>query len=270
MQVYAFIGKAGTGKSYNALSVASKYGIRYIIDDSILIKDNKIICGTSAKTEDTTIASVKAAVFMEEKRRKEMTKFIKAEDIDKLLILGTSDRMIDQITDNLKIDRATEKIYIEDIALPQHIEMAKKSRKEDGKHVVPVPTFEVKQQFSGYFLDPLRIFSGLHKENEIPEKTIIRPTYSYLGDYKISEKVINLLINHSIKDIKGVGKIYKILSNKSLGGIKIVIDISCLFGYNLLEISNIMRKNVINEVDIATGINIESIDINIKNIIINK
>ena len=38
MQVYAFIGKTGTGKSYNAFNVANKYGIKYIIDDAILIK----------------------------------------------------------------------------------------------------------------------------------------------------------------------------------------------------------------------------------------
>ena len=268
MQVYAFIGKAGTGKSYNALSVASKYDIRYIIDDAILIKDNKIICGRSAKTEDTKIASVKAAVFMQEDRSKEMSKFIKNEKIDKLLLLGTSDRMIDQITDNLKIDRACKRIYIEDIATAESIEMATKSRKEDGKHVVPVPTFEVKEQFSGYFLDPLRIFSGFVKADEVPEKTIIRPTYSYLGEYKISEKVINLLINHSIKDIDGVTKIFKILSNKYSTGIKIVIDIATMFGYNLPELSNNIRKNIITEIDKATGINIYSIDINIKNITI--
>ena len=270
MQVYAFIGKAGTGKSYNALSVASKYGIRYIIDDAILIKDNKIICGTSAKTEDTIISSVKAAVFMLEQRKKEMIKFLKEENIDKLLILGTSDKMIDQITENLKIDKVSTKIYIEDIVTKEHIELATKTRKEEGKHVVPVPTFEVKEQFSGYFLDPLRIFSGFVKQEEVHEKTIIRPTYSYLGEYKISEKVINLLIAHSLKKIKGVTKIYKILSNKYNGGIKIIIDIEVQFGYNLPNLSNDIRKDIILEIDKATGINIYSIDINIKNIAIDK
>jgi tRNA A37 N6-isopentenylltransferase MiaA len=49
MQIYAFIGKTGTGKSYNALMVANKYGIKYIIDDAILIKENKFIARKFSK-----------------------------------------------------------------------------------------------------------------------------------------------------------------------------------------------------------------------------
>lgn len=268
LEVYAFIGKAGTGKSYNALSVASKYQIRYIIDDAILIKDNKIICGKSAKAEDTVVASVKIAVFMDEDRKKEMKKALKSENIDKLLLLGTSDKMVDKIAHNLGLGKIFKRVYIEDVVTAEHIEKATKSRYEEGKHVVPVPTFEVKEQFSGYFLDPLRILSSFKKE-EPQEKTIIRPTYSYLGDYKISEKVINLLIQHALEDFNEIPKIYKVLSNKYSGGIKIVVDISVAFRTNLPDLSNKVRNNIIKEIDTATGINIYSIDINIKNIIIN-
>ena len=59
MQVYAFVGKTGTGKSYNAQSVAKENDIHYIIDDAILIKNTKVIAGKSAKTEANFIASVK-------------------------------------------------------------------------------------------------------------------------------------------------------------------------------------------------------------------
>ena len=43
MQVYAFVGKTGTGKSYNALKVAKSYDIKYIIDDAILINETKVV-----------------------------------------------------------------------------------------------------------------------------------------------------------------------------------------------------------------------------------
>jgi len=45
MQVYAFVGKTGTGKSYRAQMVASERNINYIIDDGLLIKDNQVIAG---------------------------------------------------------------------------------------------------------------------------------------------------------------------------------------------------------------------------------
>ena len=77
MQVYAFVGKTGTGKSYNALKVAKSFDIKYIIDDAILIKETKVIAGKSAKTEASKIASVKAAIFFYEDRRKEMISAIR-------------------------------------------------------------------------------------------------------------------------------------------------------------------------------------------------
>ena len=81
MQVYAFVGKTGTGKSYNALKVAKSLDIKYIIDDAILINETKVIAGRSAKTEASKIASVKAAIFLYEDRRNEMIKAIKKEKI---------------------------------------------------------------------------------------------------------------------------------------------------------------------------------------------
>jgi SpoVK/Ycf46/Vps4 family AAA+-type ATPase len=49
MKVYAFVGPSGTGKSYRAQMVASEKGINFIIDDGLLIKDNQVIAGVSAK-----------------------------------------------------------------------------------------------------------------------------------------------------------------------------------------------------------------------------
>jgi len=267
MQVYAFVGKTGTGKSYNALHVAHKYDIKYIIDDAILIKNNKVICGKSAKTEDTKIASVKAAIFLNTDKRNAMINAIRIEDPNKLLILGTSDGMVEKIANNLGLGEIDNKIYIEDIVSKENIEIARKSRIEDGKHVVPVPTFEIKEQFSGYFLDPLRIFNSFMKNGESnSEKTIIRPTFSYLGKYYIAEKVINSVIEHAATRINGITKIYKVLSAKYIDGIKIDIDVEVKYGINIPSTSNRLRNIIVREVDRATGINIFSININIKGI----
>ena len=49
IKVYAFVGPSGTGKSYRAQMVASEKSINYIIDDGLLIKDNEVLAGESAK-----------------------------------------------------------------------------------------------------------------------------------------------------------------------------------------------------------------------------
>ena len=70
MKVYAFVGPSGTGKSYRAQMVASEKGINFIIDDGLLIKDNQVIAGVSAKKAPTKIETVKHALFYNEEEKK--------------------------------------------------------------------------------------------------------------------------------------------------------------------------------------------------------
>lgn len=269
MQVYAFVGKTGTGKSYNALKVAKSYDIKYIIDDAILINETKVVAGRSAKTEASKIASVKAAIFFYEDRRKEMIAAIKKEKIDKILLLGTSDEMVAKIAENLKLGPIQKTIYIEDIATPEKIEEARKSRNEEGKHVVPVPTFEIKKQFSGYFIDPLRMFDIYRRESsnmyeaESSEKTIIRPTYSYLGKFRISDNVIKEIITHVVGEIEGVDKVEKVFTEKYIDGMRIEMDLKIVFGKSIPEVSKNVQKATAQTIENMTGINLFGIDINI-------
>ncbi|MBO5477634.1 MAG: Asp23/Gls24 family envelope stress response protein [Clostridia bacterium] len=273
MQVYAFVGKTGTGKSYNALKVAKSYDIKYIIDDAILIKETKVIAGKSAKTEASKIASVKAAIFFYEDRKKEMMDAIKKEKIEKILILGTSDEMVQKIAGNLELGPIFKTIYIEDVATPEKIEEARKSRFEEGKHVVPVPTFEIKKQFSGYFIDPLRMFDIFRRESsnlyeaESSEKTIIRPTYSYIGKFRISDNVMRDLVTYTVEQIRGIGKVQKVFTEKYIDGMKIEVDIQVIFGYNIPNISKEVKEAIIRSIDTMTGINLFGIDINVTSII---
>ena len=49
VSVYALVGESGTGKSFRAKLLGEKLGIELIIDDGLLIKNDKIIAGHSAK-----------------------------------------------------------------------------------------------------------------------------------------------------------------------------------------------------------------------------
>ena len=77
IKVYAFVGPSGTGKSYRAQMVASEKNISYIIDDGLLVNENEVVAGESAKKAPTKIETVKHAIFIDEKERKEMIKAIK-------------------------------------------------------------------------------------------------------------------------------------------------------------------------------------------------
>ena len=70
IQVYAFYGPSGTGKSFRAKLVAQKFGIKTIIDDGLLIKDDEILAGHSAKLEKNYMGAVRVALFFSPAQRR--------------------------------------------------------------------------------------------------------------------------------------------------------------------------------------------------------
>ena len=268
IKVYAFVGPSGTGKSYRAQMVANEYNINYIIDDGILIRDNDIIAGSSAKKAPTKVETVKKAIFINEQEKNEMKKAIKKYKPDAILILGTSDGMIDKITDNLGLPRASKRIYINEVATEDEMKTAKMIRTTQGKHVIPVPTFEIKKDFSGYILDPLQIFKFKGKGNDpyISEKSIIRPTFSYLGNFTISDTVFRQIAEYLSYKAEGIYKLVRTRVESYPEGPDIYMEVIVNYGYNILTVLKGFKEKYRKEIESLTTMNIQKITIVAKGI----
>jgi ABC-type glutathione transport system ATPase component len=153
MEVYALVGSSGTGKSHRAMVVAYEHGIDTVVDDGLLIKDGCKIAGKSAKREATALKAVKRAIFLDPGHAREVQESLEKLNPAKILILGTSVRMVERIAAALKVPRPAEVIYIEDVATEREIKLAMDLRENHGMHVIPVPTIEVKKDFPGYLVD---------------------------------------------------------------------------------------------------------------------
>ena len=254
IKVYAFVGPSGTGKSYRAQMVAAENGIEYIIDDGLLIKGNDIVAGTSAKKAATKIETVKHALFLEEKEREEIRKAFEKENLESILILGTSDGMVEKIAENLGLPEIQKTIYIQDVATETEIEQAKRMRTVEGKHVIPVPTFELKKEFSGYLLDPLQIFKskGKGKDPYITEKSIIRPTFSYLGNFTISENVFKTILEYVASKNEYIYRVAKIRVDKSDRGLELYMEVIVVYGCNVYSVLKEFREKCKKEVEKLT------------------
>ena len=271
IKTYAFIGPSGTGKSYRAQYVASEREIKYIIDDGLLIKDSQVIAGISAKKAPTKIETVKNALFLNEDRKSEVQKAIRKYRPDAILILGTSDGMVDKIAENLGLPPISERVYINEVATQEEMDTARRIRVTQGKHVIPVPTFEIKKDFSGYLLDPLQIFKskGKNAEPYIAEKSIIRPTFSYLGKFTISDSVFKDIIVTVAKKIEGIYKVLKIRVDKTqndTAGVQLKIEVSNEYGSNMIEVLRIFKKETRREIENLTAMYISNVDIVAKQI----
>ncbi len=261
--VYAFVGPSGTGKSHRAQMVAKENQIDCIIDDAILIMNNKIVAGTSAKKADTKIESVKRALFSGEGQVEEMREALEKLKPKSILILGTSDEMVQKIAKNIGLPEISKYIYIQDVSTPEEIAAAKSVRMGEGKHVIPVPTFEIKKDFSGYLLDPLQIFKWKGKGTSpfMTEKSIIRPTYSYLGNYKISDNVLKDIIEYASRDVDGIYKLQRIKIETYPDGLVIFMDLTLEYGYNLVDILGKLKDKVKKDIDRLTAMNVLDIQL---------
>lgn len=111
MEVIAFVGSSGTGKSHRALVVAHENNIECIIDDGILIHDNKIVAGFSAKKESSRLKAVRRAIFQDEVQVKSVREQLDKINPNKLMIIGTSDNMVKKITKALGLARSSIGIF---------------------------------------------------------------------------------------------------------------------------------------------------------------
>ena len=270
IKVYAFVGPSGTGKSYRAQMVASEKDIHFIIDDGLLIKDNEVIAGESAKKAETKVATVKHALFYEDNEKEVIIKALKKYKPDSILILGTSDGMVKKIAENLSLPEISETIYITDVATEQEMQTARRIRVTEVKHVIPVPTFEIKKDFSGYLLDPLQIFKSKGKGQKpyISEKSIIRPTFSYMGKFTISDLVFRQILEYIATQTKAIHKILKTRVENYGEGVNLYMEVSIVYGYNVIDGLKSFKEKARKEIEKLTAMNVVELEVVAKNIYI--
>ncbi|QEN09887.1 AAA family ATPase [Oceanispirochaeta crateris] len=270
IHVYALIGKSGTGKSFRARLLAEKYNIPYIIDDGLLINGNRIIAGKSAKKEKLYMGAIKTALFDDPQHRLEIRETIKKEKVRKILLIGTSEKMVNKMTQRLGLPPVNKLIKIEDIASREEIEKAIQARYSEGKHIIPVPSIEIKTDYSHILQDSIKILFrrsfGFKKETQIFEKAVVTPEFATekkRGTVKISEAALGQMILHCIDEYDCEIKVIKISVKKDRRGYRIKIYIEAGYGSQLGGNLHDLQAYVLDKIERFTGILIEEVDIEI-------
>lgn len=267
VQVYTLYGPSGTGKSFRAKLVAQKYKVDLIVDDGLLIHENQILAGKSAKKEKIPFTAIRTALFDERKHLEEVRNRLDKEQFSRILIIGTSKRMVEKIAHRLNLPPITKYISIEDIASKEEIELARHSRTKEGKHIIPVPGIEVQRKYSHIFLDSIKVFFRksfpFGKKKEVFEKSIVTPEFSKKGKLTISESAMVQMIMHCVSDYNElitVGRIH--LKNHSKGFI-VHADISVPFGTHLPGMIHELQEHIITNIEEFTGITLSEVSITI-------
>ena len=213
VKVYALVGRSGTGKSYHSKLVAQKRHIDLIIDDGLLIKGDKILAGHSAKRDPNFLVAVKTAVFDDEAHRQEVEEALLKEKYKKILIIGTSEKMVDKIVKKLNLPPVCKTFHIEEVASQEEIETAMRIRYTEGKHVIPVPSIEITRNYPQIVYDSMKVFFGKKKpfqKKQGFEKTIVRPEFSRPDKDTVNETTLIQMVRHCIDEYDKVIKVKKV------------------------------------------------------------
>ena len=265
MKVYALVGKSGTGKSYQAINLCKDRGIESIIDDGLFIFRGNAVAGKSAKREETKIGAIKAALFNSDKHCEEVSTAIKKYAPESILLIGTSDGMVEKIAERLEVGEINERIYIENITTEGERKIAERQRHAQGKHVIPVSSMQLKHQFSGYFLSPLRIFRGMGADRgSFTEKSVVRPTYSYMGNFIISDRVITDIIKCAAKSIDGIISVPRVNSEKTAEVLEITVFVIVRKEAKVIDVAKELQAESFKMIENMTAFNIKELNIEVK------
>lgn len=271
MDVIALVGPSGTGKSHRALKVSQEHHADAIIDDGILIKDGKIVGGHSAKQEKSKIMAVRRAIFVLPGHAEEVRAAIDEARPHRILIIGTSENMVQKIAKKLQLPPIAKIIHIEDIASLDEMAEARYHRLKEGKHIIPVPTIELKPHFSGYLIDPLQsLFKRSRtKRRRLGEKSIVRPVFSYYGKLVIDDSAIQSIVAKVVKAKDFVNKIGSIrvkhlFRGNEDCGLDISFEIVLSYGNHIPTLIAQTQKRVREAVEFMTGMIVHEINIQVR------
>lgn len=267
VQVIALVGRSGTGKSFRAQLLAQKFGIDIIIDDGLLIRDQSILAGKSAKREKVNITAVKTALFTDAAHSREVLTALQHQRFKRVLILGTSEKMVHSIAQTLDLPHPQRIINIDDVATREEIETARRARQTEGKHIIPVPTIEVKRNYPHILLDSIKILikRGLpfRRRSQVIEKTVVTSEYLSKGRVSISEGSLSQMVFHCVSEFDPILRVMKVIvkNDRSVYSLEVVLNIP--YGLQIAGRIHDLQQYIMVNIEKFTGIILKRVDITI-------
>jgi uncharacterized alkaline shock family protein YloU len=183
------------------------------------------------------------------------------------MVLGTSDAMLSRICENLWLNQPSIKIRIEDVSTESERNQAKQTRLSEGKHTIPVPSMEIKHEFSGYLTEPLArlwqkfdlasVFNPLGAQNPADyDRTVVRPTFSTLGSYAMSDQAMKDLVSVLALKVDGVEDVVDQKVHKEPYGVILDLDLAIVYGSSTQSVLAETQTAVSAGVELFTAVNV--------------
>ena len=150
-------------------------------------------------------------------------------------------------------------------------------RLKEGKHIIPVPTIELKPHFSGYLIDPLQSFFRRrpNSRRRLGEKSIVRPVFSYYGKLIIDDSTIKSIVARVVSAKEYVSKIgsisvHRLRQGEDENGLDISCELVLHYGSHIPSLISRTQELVREAVEYMTGMIVREINIMVKALYVEK
>ena len=142
-------------------------------------------------------------------------------------------------------------------------------RLKEGKHIVPVPTIELKPHLSGVLVDlPHRIF-GHREKKKVDEKSIVRPAFSYYGKLVVSDYVVNDIVKICMRKQVALDRITSIRIRRPSDankGMTIYLEVILFYGSNIFTVVNAMQQKIKEKVELMTAMPVREVNVKVRSL----
>ena len=116
----------------------------------------------------------------------------------------------------------------------------------------------------------MRIFRSFGKEGNAgeEERSVVRPTFSYMGKYFISNSVIENLVYYAANKTIGISKISNIDILNTGRGLIIEMDVRIMYGNPIRPLAERLQEQVMIEIEYMTSFNVLSINLNVRGLVV--
>ena len=162
-------------------------------------------------------------------------------------------------------------------------------RNDEGEHVIPAPVGQLRRDFAGYFMDPMSLWRKAVAQAEktsdaisreglgstllqslIPEPsgqvagTVVRPTYSYMGDFLISDRVITDIAECVMKEVDGVTGVLGVIETTSPESMELYAIITVRKAPGAMAAAERFQERLAEAVEEMTAFNVVRTDVEVR------
>ena len=208
-------------------------------------------------------------MFHDETHAREVLRVLERIRAQRILILATSEKMAVRIAGRLDLPRPQRIISIEDVATEEEIDAALRSRRAQGRHIIPVPPIEVRRDYGHIVIDSITIFLRnkiLRRRGKVFEKTVVSPQFERRGSVTVSEAALTQMVLHCVSEFAPEFAVERLVVVGDLRQPGLEVMLRVPFDVPVAGRLHQLRDYIISSVERFSGLLLDQVDITVDQI----